>query len=301
MAEVISFINFKGGVGKTTLCVETAAALVKSQGAKVLLVDLDPQTNATFSLFDEEEWKNAASERKTLREFFQACCEDRTYDLGDIIMPYTRHDDAAALHVLPSHLELFGMDLKLVQQFGAMDVKAKIFLKNALDALKKQRGYDFVLIDCPPNLYLATQNALFASDHYVVVALAEYLSTLGLAHIQKEIKSLFGNCNKALASIGAHIPPPNFLGIIFNRLATTSGGTNAEARTMESIKAKYSDLVFKNFVSKSTQIAQRAEEKIPIALSGFAADKKYEEQMRKVAAEFYDRVTSPKNSSGKAV
>ena len=273
MAEVISFINFKGGVGKTTLCVETAAALVKSQDAKVLLVDLDPQTNATFSLFDEEEWKNAASERKTLREFFQACCEDRTYDLGDIIMPYTRHDDAAALHVLPSHLELFGMDLKLVQQFGAMDVKAKIFLKNAL----------------------------FASDHYVVVALAEYLSTLGLAHIQKEIKSLFGNCNKALASIGAHIPPPNFLGIIFNRLATTSGGTNAESRTMESIKAKYSDLVFENFVSKSTQIAQRAEEKVPIALSGFAADKKYEEQMRKVAAEFYDRVTSPKNSSGKAV
>ena len=278
-------------MGKTTLCVETAAALVKSQGAKVLLVDLDPQTNATFSLFNEEEWEKAASERKTLREFFQACCDGRDYDLGDIIMPYTRHGNAEALHVLPSHLELFGMDLKLVQQFGATDVKAKIFLKNALDALEKQRGYDFVLIDCPPNLYLATQNALFASGHYVVVAMAEYLSTIGLAHIQREIKDIFHECNQTLESMGGGVVAPKLLGIIFNRLAYVKGGTNAQLRTMASIRSEYPGDVFTNFVSQSTKIAQRAEEKIPIALSDYTVDGTYEGQMRDVAEEFYDRLT----------
>lgn len=287
----VSFINFKGGVGKTTLCVETAASLVKNQGAKVLLVDLDPQTNATFSLFDEQEWEAASHDKGTLKDFFSACCEEQEYDLGKIVMPYTKYDNGNKLHVLPSHLELFGMDLLLVQKFGAMDVKAKIFLRNALKALKRAGGYDFILIDCPPNLYLATQNGLFASDHYVVVAMAEYLSTIGLAHIQKEIDDLFHKCNRTLESTGGCVAEPKRLGVIFNRLANVKGGTNAQVRIRESIQSEYPGAVFKKFVSQSTQIAQRAEEKIPIALSGYAADKTYEQQMRDVAEEFYDRLT----------
>jgi chromosome partitioning protein len=66
------------------------------------------------------------------------------------------------------------MDLQLATKFGHGDIQAKIFLTNALKALSAQ--YDFILIDCPPNIYLATQNGLFASNHYVVVVLAEYLS-----------------------------------------------------------------------------------------------------------------------------
>jgi chromosome partitioning protein len=292
MAKVISFINFKGGVGKTTLCVETAAALVGKFKAKVLLVDLDPQTNATLSLMREDEWEAHTQSKGTLREFFLACYDGKPFTLADIRYVYNKHALGKGLHLLPSHLELFGMDLQLATKFGHGDIRAKVFLRNALKDLTS--SYDFIFIDCPPNIYLATQNGLFASDHYVVVALAEYLSTLGLAHIQKSINGIFDQANQVLASIaGGAVTPPSLLGIIFNRLRYATGGTSNEDSIMSRIRKTYGDAVFANFVSQSTQIAGRSEEKVPIALSGYAADRKYEEQMRKVAEEFYDRITRP--------
>jgi len=292
MAKVISFINFKGGVGKTTLCVEIAASLVGRFNAKVLLIDLDPQTNATLSLMREEEWEAHAKSKGTLREFFRACYEGKPFELSGIRYEYDKHPHGTNLHLLPSHLELFGMDLQLATKFGHGDIQAKVFLRNALKDISMR--YDFIFIDCPPNIYLATQNGLFASDHYIVVVLAEYLSTLGLAHIQKSISDIFNRANEVLASIsGGSITAPSLLGIIFNRLRYVTGGTSNEQSIMSKIRTTYGDAVFSRWVSQSTQIAERAEEKVPIALSGYAADKKYEQQMRDVAQEFYNRITRP--------
>lgn len=145
-----------------------------------------------------------------------------------------------------------------------------------------------------PNIYLATQNGLFASDHYVVVALAEYLSTLGLAHIQKSIDGIFLQSNQLLQSIGgSSIGAPSLLGIIFNRVRYGTYGTSNEETIMARIRAQYADVVFQHQVSLSTQIADRPAQKVPIALSGYAADRRYEQQMRNVAEEFYERITRP--------
>ncbi len=292
MAKVVSFINFKGGVGKTTLCVETAASLAGRFDARVLLIDLDPQTNATLSRMTEEEWQKHASTKGTLREFFSVCYDGKSFDLTSIRHQYTRHPDGKKLHLLPSHLELFGMDLQLATKFGHGDIQAKVFLRNALQSLVSE--YDFVLVDCPPNIYLATQNGLFASDHYIVVALAEYLSTLGLAHIQKSINGIFDQSNKLLQNIGGgSITAPSLMGIIFNRIRYKTRGTSNEETIMAQIRSAYKDAVFDHWVSQSAQFPQRAEQKIPIALSGYAADQIYERQVRQVAEEFYDRITRP--------
>jgi chromosome partitioning protein len=238
MATIISFINFKGGVGKTTLCVETAASLAGRFNARVLLVDLDPQTNATLSLMREDEWEAHSSTKGTLRDFFAACYEGKSFDLSTIRVKYTKHPMGANLHLLPSHLELFGMDLELATKFGHGDIQAKVFLKNAIKNLSAQ--YDFIFVDCPPNIYLATQNGLFASDHYVVVALAEYLSTLGLAHIQKSITGIFNQANLFLKNIsGSSINAPTMMGIIFNRIRYVSGGTSTEESIMNRIRGTY--------------------------------------------------------------
>src|SRR5262249_50757400 len=124
--------------------------------------------------------------------------------------------------------------------------------------------------------------------------LAEYLSTLGLAHIQKSINGIFEQSNKLLQNIaGRAIPTPPLMGIIFNRVRYVTGGTSNEEAIMEQIRGRYKDVVFTNYISQSTLIPQRAEQKVPIALSGYAADHKYEQQVRKVAEEFYDRITRP--------
>jgi chromosome partitioning protein len=293
---VVSFINFKGGVGKTTLCVEIAAALANSNGfnEKVLIIDLDPQTNATLSLMSEKEWEDHSTKNGTLRDFFEACYEDRDFDLSSITVknPVNYKGLLTNLDIIPSHIELFGMDLRLATKLGHENIKAKLFLKKALSKL--QNVYAYIFIDCPPNLYLATQNGMFASDYYVIVALAEYLSTLGIAHIQKSIQSIFDEAGKVATNIGASsFLPPNLLGIIFNRLRTVDHGTYSQEGIIRQISNKYPDIVFEARVPQSDKIATRAAQKIPIAVSGYAADSEYESRMEALAEEFYDRITRP--------
>lgn len=290
MATVVSFINFKGGVGKTTLCVEISAALASKFDSKVLLVDLDPQTNATLSLMLESEWEKHAKTKGTLKDFFAACYEQKAMDLSSIIYEY-KHPKIKKLDILPSSIELFGMDLRVATKFGHENIQAKIFLKHSIEKLAKD--YDFIFIDCPPNLYLATQNGLFASDSYVVVALAEYLSTIGISHIQKSVKSIFDESREIINKVGGSIKTPALIGIIFNRLRYITGGTSSEVSIIRRIESEYGDLVFNTKIPQSTKIAERPEQKIPIALSGYKADEEYEKRMEQAAEEFYERITRP--------
>jgi chromosome partitioning protein len=300
MAVTVSFINFKGGVGKTTLCVEIAASLAYKFNERVLIVDLDPQTNATLSLMSEKEWQKQAEQNGTLRDYFDSCHTGNSFDITSILVrsPVNYGERLKNLDLIPSHIELFGMDLRLATKFGHENLKAKLFLKKSLKEIES--NYDYIFFDCPPNLYLATQNGLFASQHYVIVALAEYLSTLGIAHIQKSVSGLFLEAQDLLKDAGgssASLITPSVLGIIFNRVRYVTGGTDDENGIMNQIKSRYPELTFNNNVPQSTQIASRPQSKVPIAVSGYAVDRKYEERIRAVAEEFYDRLTRPAGAS----
>lgn len=300
MATVVSFINFKGGVGKTTLSVEIAASLYKKFNARVLMIDLDPQSNSTLYWLNEADWEKHINSKGTLLSFFEACLADKPFDISSIVATPTRFARAPwyqsfdlklnrGIKLIPSDMQLFGVDLKLAQRFGFENPKAQLFLKKALASIEDQ--YDFIFIDCPPNIYLATQNGLFASQYYVVVALAEYLSTLGIAHIQASINSVFASANNI---IGADtFKKPELAGIIFNKVKWLSGGTQSQNDYMSRIRGKYPNTVFNSYVSQSDKIAQRPAQSEPIALSDYAVDQKYAEQIHAVAEEFYERITRP--------
>ena len=295
MAVVVSFINFKGGVGKTTLCVEIAASLAYKFKERVLIIDLDPQTNATLYLMREDDWKKHAENNGTLYDLFQSFRNgDNNFDISRIIVkkPVDCANKLDKLDLIPSNIKLFGIDLELAKEFGYKDVRPKLFLRDALKRI--QNNYEYIFIDCPPNLYLATQNGLFSSNYYVIVALAEYLSTVGIALINKQIKRIFEDATQVLKSVSA--PPlkaPDLLGIMFNKIRTQTGGTSSEKRILDKISKRYPKEVFNTFIPQSTKIAERAEYKVPIAVSGYAADRDYEERMEKLAEEFYDRITRP--------
>lgn len=300
MATVVSFINFKGGVGKTTLSVELAASLYKKFNSRVLMVDLDPQSNCTLYWLNEADWERQINDKGTLLSFFEACLDDKPFDISSIIATPTRFAKAPwyqqfdlrlnrGIKLVPSDMQLFGVDLKLAQRYGFENPKAQLFLKKALAAIDNQ--YDFIFIDCPPNLYLATQNGLFASQYYVVVALAEYLSTLGIAHIQASINSVFSAANNIIGTVT--FKKPLLAGIVFNKVRYLSGGTQSQEDFMSRIRAKYPKSVFNSYVSQSDKIAQRPAQSEPIALSDYAVDQKYADQIHAVAEEFYDRITRP--------
>lgn len=294
MAKVVSFINYKGGVGKTTMSVEMAASLAHHQKKRVLLADLDPQTNATFYLSTPEDWQAWAKEKGTLKDIFTSVLSNSPGEFDphfvvnrNILKSFPKFKDVT-LDLLPSHLELMTADLELASRFGVNGFEGRKILRAAFSKLQDE--YDYIICDCPPNLNLITQNAILASDAVIIIAMAEYLSVIGIKEIQKAIHRIVDDMKRNLEGF-ADFEGPEIKGILFNRISTKAGGNNNEKMNMAYVKITWPSLVFDTFVSQSTLIAGSAEPtRLPISISGLSADKVYKEQFTGCMAEFLERM-----------
>jgi chromosome partitioning protein len=179
MTKVLSFVNLKGGVGKTALAVNFAAYCGK-KGVKTLLVDVDPQTNATFWCMDIDEWENYAKTNGTVANLLgfrpQTFGESSESDINKIIKKNVFEN----MDLIPSHLDLFTVDLDLAGATGR-----EFRLKTALSTVLQ--NYGIVVCDCPPNLTIPTQNALAASTNYVIPISPDYLSGIGVGILLKRV------------------------------------------------------------------------------------------------------------------
>ena len=160
----IAFTNQKGGVGKTTSTINTGAGLSKL-GYRVLLIDMDPQANLTYSLKTHSDKLN-----KNIYHVLKG-----TSEVSDIVIKHDNFD------ILPASIELSGADMELVNEPARENL-----LKDALQEV--EGSYDFVLLDCPPNLGLLTLNAFTASDELIIVLQSEYLALHGLSKLMDLIK-----------------------------------------------------------------------------------------------------------------
>ena len=197
---VISFINLKGGVGKTTSAVNVAATLArreiksgeKSKPASVLLIDLDPQSNASLTLLNKEQYAEIDNKNKTLYQLFaneiSRDDDSETFDLGDIrVTPI----EGLNLDLLPSSLKLIDIQDKLVG-YHRYYLSATDILFNALNKLKNPEGkaYTHIIFDCPPSLGLITLNALSLSRYFIVPTLLDAYSHWGLDKIVERVDRL---------------------------------------------------------------------------------------------------------------
>lgn len=178
-ATVVSLLNMKGGVGKTTVAVNLAAHLAREHGKRVLLVDLDPQCNASLSLMPEKAWAAWAAAHGTMADVFgiggegKRAKDEEPHRFPDCIFRGVV-PEIPGLDLVPSHLRLTFLDLDLAARPGRERILGRKLEKVADD-------YDVILCDCPPNLQTATQNALYASDYYLVPTQPDFLSSVGLA------------------------------------------------------------------------------------------------------------------------
>lgn len=176
MGRTIAVVNQKGGVGKTTTAVNVAAGLALAE-KETLLVDLDPQGNATTGL--------GVNKKDLIRTIYHVLLED--VPLADAVLATTLN----SLSIVPADIDLVGAEIELVTS----DERERR-LKRALAPVKD--GYDYVIVDCPPSLGLLTLNALAAADSALVPLQCEYYALEGLAHVLKTISLVRERLNPTL-------------------------------------------------------------------------------------------------------
>ena len=226
--KIISVINYKGGVGKTTISANLAADIA-FRGKKILAIDLDPQASLTFSFFNVDEWRKKYEASKTIKNWYDAFIDkDTDLSLDSLIArPHRVNVGSGTLDLICSHLALINVDLELATRLiggSERDLRNNYLrvlsrLRHGLDSLEDK--YDFILIDCPPNFNIVTKTAIAASDYLLVPTKPDYLSTLGIEQLEKHVKELVKTYNKYVAdsdstewkNIG-----PKTLGIVFTMI-----------------------------------------------------------------------------------
>jgi chromosome partitioning protein len=156
---------------------------------------------------------------------------------------------------------------------------------------KIKQEYDYILIDCPPNLYLVTQNALSTSDYYVVTALPDHLSTIGLSILEERVSKLNNDLSHAAAIVGTRLAKPKLGGIIFVRVRL--GGsviTNVHARKMSELLQRYSGKVFERYTTEGIGYSEAAEVALPVFLVPGSNPRRVAEQYRDITAELIGRI-----------
>ena len=249
MSKVICICNQKGGTGKTTTAVNLSASLGEL-GKKVLLVDIDPQGNATSGVgVNKNELKST---------------------IYDVIMHKTPIKEAVVhnvqenLDLLPTNIDLTGAEIELV---GAISRETR--LKRALEEIKSQ--YDYILIDAPPSLSILTLNALVASSYIMIPIQCEFYALEGVSQLVSTIKLIKDNMNASLDIIGVLPTMADYR-------------TNLTADVIKELKSYFKEKVFESIIPRNIRLSEAPSHGKPVIYydSGSIGAKQY----RELAKEF---------------
>lgn len=246
--NVIAFMNMKGGVGKTTICVNLAAQLA-AMGKKILVIDIDPQMNASQYMLSPQKIEQAIKSQKTIYSFYKDLVDMDLNSLNIIGDNEELNKTDLIIKDIRKNLDLICGDLNMtkVKDDGSNSDTLAAYIES--DCLNEK--YDFIFIDCPPTHSVYTTSAFKASNFYVLVIKPDYLSTIGLSLFYKMVANYNKNRKKQEKIMG--------LGIIAN--LTQKSTDNYHDNKIKEIEDKFKFMgnVFENKISNINAIARSSE------------------------------------------
>lgn len=231
MGKVIAIANQKGGVAKTTTAVNLSACLAV-KGRKTLLIDIDPQGNASSGLGVD-------------KEKLDVCIYDVLIN-GLPLLNTALPSEIANLEIIPATIQLAGAEIELVAMIGRENK-----LKKALE--KTRDKYDYIIIDCPPSLGLLTLNALTAADSVLIPIQCEYYALEGLGQLLNTIELVQKHLNPSLQIEGV-------LCTMFD------ARTNLSLQVVEEVKKHFSDKIFRSIIPRNIRLSEAPSHGQPIIL-----------------------------------
>lgn len=250
MTTVISTINLKGGVGKSTTTVAVGELLSEAFHKRVLIIDLDPQTNATTMLIGEKQWDKLNKQGFTLATLFKDALDaSKNFDLGNTLQKGVSNvKDVRTLDLIPSSIDLIDVQDRLSSM-----PSGRFYANNPTEVLRRAvkpilDEYDYVLIDCPPNLGLITLNGLRISNGYIIPTIPDVLSTYGIPQIISRV-SAFAD------TIGEPIEP---YGIVVSKYDSRSPLHDRTIKRLREDTDKYPK-VFSTIIPQRTATGEAAE------------------------------------------
>ncbi len=230
MAKVLAIANQKGGVGKSTTAINLSSCLAE-KGKEVLLIDMDPQGNATSGVgIDRNEQINTV---------YQLLIDEKL-NVKDAIV----NTEFDKLSIITSNEELAGAEIEMFEL-----EKREYLLKNKISNIKKK--FDYIVIDCPPSLSLLTLNALSAADSVLIPIQCEYYALEGLSQLLKTVDLVKKRLNKKL----------KIEGIVFTMY---DGRTNLSAEVVENVKSNLKEHIFETIVPRNIRLAEAPSYGIPV-------------------------------------
>lgn len=278
MATKLSIINFKGGVGKTTLAFHLAGFLAKNH--RVLVIDVDHQSSLSLVMLGGSLWEKLGKKRLTCNTIFESFCNRKVPMPGDEIIcknPLHRrnpkYDPYPTLDLVPAQLELDDTEIEMASTTTGSPMlsewQKRTLLCEWLDKVRANDAYDYIIFDCPPATKLVSQNALAASDFFLIPVIPDVMSSRGVTHfrhlvntkIDKKLQFLLSVSGIAAADVPqSFVPDTKMAGIVVSMAKVagkaTSGFTNVHTEQLAVLRRNWGDDLLNSVIKHMTGVQE---------------------------------------------
>lgn len=273
MAKRISVINFKGGVGKTTLAFNLAAGLSGFHGSRVLLVDMDHQSSLSIVCLGPVRWRQVAEAGSTVNRLFSEFGADLP---GREVVHQADIAQYSNIDIVPAQLDLDDTEVELTASHQGNAIRSEWNKRTLLCRWIEETGvaddYDYMLFDCAPATKIVSQNAIAASHGYIVPVVPEAVMERGAPHLRNMVKSGIDERLKALAALGSRrsmwVPDTELVGLAITRIQRAgnaeSGYTNEHTAHLRSMQRQWGDDLMAPYILQGTGVSAALSDRVPV-------------------------------------